>query len=87
MLETLERWALLLPDNGKRNADSEVKRIVTKARNVSHDADRDLFDHLIRRSDSNERIRYAEFAYKHKADHSWLEAIVSIMKENDQGVR
>lgn len=87
LLETLERWAFLLPSSRKRNVDAEVKRIVTKARTISNDADRDLFDYLIRRSDSNERIRYAEFASKHKADHSWLEAIVSIMNENDQGVR
>jgi hypothetical protein len=87
LLDTLERWAFLLPGNGKRNADAEVKRIVSAARNAANDSDRDLFDHLIRRSDSNERIRYAEFASKHKADHSWLEAIVSIMNENDQGVR
>jgi len=87
LLETLERWALLLPDNGKRNADVEVKRIVTKARKDANDADRDLFDHLIRRCDSNERIQFGEFASKHKADYSWLDAIVCIMNENDQGIR
>ena len=80
--ETLERWALLSADSGKRVINAEIKRIVSTARNATSDADRDLFDHLIRRSDSNERIRLAAFVSKKRADHGWLDAIVGIMSEN-----
>ena len=78
----MERWALLSADSGKRVINAEVKRIVSTARNATSDADRDLFDHLIRRSDSNERIRLAAFVSKKRADHGWLDAIVGIMSEN-----
>ncbi|MFZ0257766.1 MAG: SIR2 family protein, partial [Gammaproteobacteria bacterium] len=58
LCKTLERWAALSAVNGKRSlVDAEVKRIVRMNRPTASDADRDLFDHLIRRSDSNERIR------------------------------
>jgi len=84
LLNTLERWAAFSPINGKRNrVDTEVKRIVRKNRSSASDPDRDLFDHIIRRSDSNERVRLAGLASKQKADFSWLDAITEIAAEND----
>lgn len=85
LLATLERWAVLSAINGKRRLiDAEVKRIVRTKRNVAIDADRDLFDHLIRRSDSHERVRLSVLASKQKADLGWLDAIASVATENDR---
>jgi len=85
LLKTLERWADLSAISGKRKlVDAEVKRIVKTNRATSADADRDLFDHLIRRSDTNERARLSAFASKQKAGFGWLDAIVAISSENDR---
>lgn len=85
LLDTLERWAALSAINGKRSlVDAEVKRIVRTNHGAAIDADRDLFDHLIRRSDLNERVRLSDLASKQKADLSWLDAIAAIATENDR---
>jgi hypothetical protein len=85
LLDTLKRWAALSAINGKRSlVDAEVKRIVRTNRGAATDADRDLFDHLIRRSDSNERVRLSALASKQKAYLDWLDAIAEIAAENDR---
>jgi hypothetical protein len=85
LLDTLKRWAALSAINGKRSlVDAEIKRIVRTNRGAATDADRDLFDHLIRRSDSNERVRLSALASKQKADLDWLDAIAEIAAENDR---
>lgn len=82
--DALGRWAALSAINGKRHlVDAEVRRIVRTNRGVAIDADRDLFDHLIRRSDSNERVRLSALASKQKAELGWLDAITAIATEND----
>lgn len=88
LLAALERWADLSAINGKRAlVDAEIKRIVMKKRTAASDADRDLFDHLIRRSDSQERIRISVLASKLKADLGWLDAITTIVTANDRDGR
>jgi hypothetical protein len=83
LLDTLERWAALSAINGKRSlVDSEVKRIVRTNRDAASDVDRDLFDHLIRRSDSNERVRLSALASKQRGDLGWLDAIAAIAAES-----
>lgn len=83
LLNTLERWADLSPNSSKRGfSDVQVKRIVRATRDAAGDADRDLFDHLIRRSDSRERLRLSRLASKQKADLGWLDAIVAIATES-----
>lgn len=85
LLQSLERWATLSAVNGNpKDLDAEIRRIVTIARSASTDADRDLFDHLFRRSSSNERIRLANVASKHHANHEWLSAIASVSLEKGQ---
>jgi len=85
LLDTLERWAALSAINGKRSlVDAEVKRIVRTNRGAANDADRDLFEHLIRRSDSNERVRLSALASKQRADLGWLDAITAIVAESDR---
>jgi hypothetical protein len=51
------------------------------------EADRDLFDHLFRRSDSNERVRLSALASSYEADTGWLTAINEISRERTQEVQ
>lgn len=82
LLRTLDRWASLSAVNGDpKVVDSEVKRIVKCKRNEAIDADRDLFDHLIRRSDNTTRIRLTGLASKAGADLGWLDAIIAVGTE------
>ncbi len=86
LVNTLERWAALLANNGERSlVDTEIRRIVRASRCAASDSDRDIFDHLIRRSDRNERARLSALASMQKADLDWLEAIIAVASENDRG--
>ncbi len=81
---TLERWATLSAINGSsRSIDAEVKRIVRTSRGKTTDSKRDLFDHLIRRSNASERVRLSRLASKQKAEFDWLDAIIDVAMEND----
>ena len=76
---TLERWAKLSAINGNpRAVDREIRRIVKNNRTDAPEADRDLFDCLLRRCDPSERTRLATLASDTKADLGWLDAIVGI---------
>lgn len=82
LLRTLDRWAALSAINGNPKViDSEVKRIVKAKRSVATEADRDLFDHLIRRSDNATRTRLTGLASKSGADLGWLDAIINVDTE------
>jgi hypothetical protein len=84
LLKTLERWANLSAINARRGTvDAEVKRILKASRATASDADRDLFDHLVRRSDTNERNRLSALASKQKADLGWLDAIAAVLSEHN----
>jgi len=88
LLNTLNRWAELSAVNGNQDlVDKEITKIVKKSRPASTDAERDLFDHLFRRSDTSERIRLASLASKANADISWLEAIANVANELESTVR
>ena len=68
--------------NGENDLiDHEIKRIVRTNRSAASDADRDLFDHLIRRGSSNERQRLSALASKYEADLGWLDAIAAVLTE------
>ena len=83
---TLERWAELSAINGKTAAvDKEIRRIVKVPRAVAPEPDRDLFDHLLRRSNDSERNRLSALASDAKADLGWLDAIMSVCNEKDRG--
>lgn len=58
--------------------------MVKTSRATSSDADRDLFDHLIRRSNASERVRLSTLASAAKADLGWLDAIVKIGTEKER---
>ena len=83
---TLQRWAELSAINGKTAAvDKEIRRIATVSRAVAPEPDRDLFDHLLRRSNDSERNRLSALASDAKANLGWLDAIMSVCKEKDRG--
>ena len=76
---TLQRWADLSAINGKdKFVDAEIKRIVKTKRNSAIVADRDLFDHLVRRANMTERARISALSSKFGADLSWLDAITAV---------
>jgi hypothetical protein len=86
LLATLERWSELSAVNGKKaTIESELRRIVKVTRAQAPEPDRDLYDHLFRRSNASERTRLASLVSDAKADISWLDAIVKIGAEKDRG--
>jgi hypothetical protein len=81
---TLEKWADFSAINGKpRTINAAIKRILSSLRASASDADRDLFDHLIRRSNMSERSRIVTLANSVKADLAWLDAIIRIGSERE----
>lgn len=84
LLDLLERWAELSAVNGKTwKVDAEVKRIVKTPRNAADESDRDLFDHLVRRGNTSERVRLSGLASRAGADTGWLDAIAEIASERE----
>ena len=82
---TLAKWAELSAINGnKSRVDRELKKIVKVKRAEASQEDRDSFDHFIRRSDTNERIRLSKLVSKHKADLGWLDAILAVSSEESR---
>jgi NAD-dependent SIR2 family protein deacetylase len=82
LAEGLQRWAEFSAVNGKRaRVDAEVKRITRSSRLNSPETDRDWFDHLVRRSAPNERIRISALISNAGASIDWLDAILDVGRE------
>lgn len=80
--KTLERWAELSPVNERKaTVNAEIRQIVKATRTAAPEVDRDLFDHLIRRSDASDRVRLSALTSDANADLGWLDAIVNISTE------
>ena len=85
---TLARWTEFSAINGDKNrVERELKKIVKTTRAEASEEDRDSFDHFIRRSDANERVRLSKLVSKHKADLGWLDAIVAMSSDENQESR
>ena len=83
--KTLERWAELSPIVGNNEViEKEIKRILQTTRATASEADRDLFDHLLRRSSINERDSLVKCASDARADSGWLDAILDICREKER---
>ena len=83
--EAFGRWAELSAINGKmRTVDREIRRIVKTARADAAEANRDLFDHLLRRSNTAERARLSALTSDAKADLGWLDAIMKIGRDTER---
>jgi hypothetical protein len=79
---SLEKWSKFAAVNGKQEAvDREIRRIIKSTRSDANEPDRDIFDHFIRRSNANERVRLSSLASDAGAELGWLNAIVAIGKE------
>lgn len=84
LLDLLQRWAELSAVNGRpEKVETEIRRIVRIARGTADEADRDLFDHLLRRGNTSERIRLSSLASKAGAGIGWLDAIADIASERE----
>ena len=84
---TLEKWADYSATKGSRSqVERELERIVQRKRAEAGDDDRDLFDHLIRRSSPRERIRLSELASGNGGDLAWLDAIVKVSSEESRRI-
>lgn len=85
LCKTLERWAELSAINGKPTVvDKQIRRIVRTRWADASERNRDLFDHLLRRSDVGERNRLSKLASDAKAELGWLDAVMNIYREIDQ---
>jgi hypothetical protein len=85
LTRTFRRWSELSPVNGRKGlVDAEIKRIARTSRDAASEPDRDLFDHFIRRSDANERVRLSSLVSRQKADLGWLDAVVRISAETSE---
>ncbi|MEM9387936.1 MAG: SIR2 family protein [Pseudomonadota bacterium] len=82
LLDTLTRWSQLSAINGEQQViERTLTSIVNKSVDAATDAERDLFDHLVRRGNSRERNRLTRLASKSKPDLGWLDRIVAILRE------
>jgi len=85
LLATLEKWATFSATNGNQNKiNGEIRRIVKTNRSVAREADRDLFDHFIRRSNDSERVRISKLASDASASLDWLDAITRVGAEAER---
>ncbi len=82
LMNVIERWSDLSAINGKRDLISkELKRITRKPRTVATESDRDLFDHLARRSSAHERVLIAHEISKAGAAIDWIDSLLDIARE------
>ena len=85
--DTLHNWAQLSAINGNRaTVHSLARKITRKCRASVSDVDRDLFDHLFRRSNDTERRAIANHVSS-RADPEWLSAMLAISSEPRQELR
>ena len=82
--DTLAQWVKFSKINENRHVDSVLKKIVRDKRSEAREKDRDLFDHFIRRSDSNERTRLSRLVSEPEADFGWLDAISEVLSEESR---
>lgn len=81
---TLSRWAELSAVNGnRRTLDRTLREAVRTSRSAASELSRDLFDHVVRRSSPDERIRIARTVSDAGASLDWLSAISDISRETE----
>jgi hypothetical protein len=80
---TVSRWAALSAHGDRRPLDQTLRGIVRLPRRDSPESSADLFDHIIRRSDANERIRISRLVSESGASLDWLNALSKVSEEAD----
>jgi len=82
LLKTLKVWSDFSPFNDDQKfIDKTIKRIVKKSPNEVDPNDRDLFEHLIKRSNIQEQRRHLRLASQNKASAGWIDIISGIIIE------
>lgn len=85
LAQTIACWASMSAINGRpATIATTLREIVREPRHQAPDSARDLFDHLVRRGNPDERVRLAALASKFRADISWLDAMISISTDSDR---
>jgi hypothetical protein len=88
LLNVLEGWARLSNVRGREKPlEVCVKKIAKSPWKDAKQSDRDLFDHLIRRSNANERMRLAALISKNGADLGWHDAMIAVAQEPSKSHR
>ena len=84
--DVLRLWAALSPINGRaEDARKTIRRIVKNPLGNTEETDRELFAHLIRRSDRRERSRMANVIASTKAEPGWLTLMNEVARERNAG--
>ena len=63
--------------------ERKLKKIIKNDRNISNDEERDLFDHIVRRSNAEGRVQIARLVSEKKADIKWFNSILEISNERE----
>lgn len=79
---TLQAWARLSAINVNwSSVGLVIRRISRRPRNSVSEEERELFDHILRRSNAAERIRICKIANETGADFSWITGISEVLAE------
>ncbi len=85
LTDTLTSWADLSPIVGDAKLpDRLIRRLTRTPRAKQSDANRDLVEYLIRRSNPGERQRLIEVAIGAGAERQWLDAFIAIGRDVDR---
>lgn len=88
LIKTLSKWDNLFSASAKQKIiDSEIRKIVSIPRVTSSQEQQDLFDHIVRRSNSNDRIRISSLISSLKATHDWFDALHTVAMESSVNER
>lgn len=81
---TLKKWSEFSAINGNSTLlERTILKIVRNKRINASESERDLFDHLIRRSSYSERSALSAMISNRNAEIEWLNAIISIASEDN----
>ena len=79
---SLEKWSRISPFRGRgRPAEREVRRIAKQHLAAAPEAKHDLFAHLFRRANADERTRLTRVAKAVSAETGWLDVILQVTRE------
>lgn len=82
LLSSLQAWARISPfKGGHLSAERAVHRIAKKNSATVSESNRDLFAHLFRRANPEERNRLMHVAKEAGADLGWLDVILGVTRE------
>ncbi|MCC5069601.1 SIR2 family protein [Xanthomonas campestris] len=80
---TLQNWSRFSAINGDQSfIEKKLKKIVTQPRKAAVEYERDLFDHLYRRSSDAERRNIALLVSRSGASSDWLDSMLTIDRES-----